>query len=363
MKTEKGPFNLIRRAWPLLLLFCVVPVILSGCGPSAKEIAQRQEAERQAAAAAAAEESARQQRIAAEQAAQAAAEAARQAKLRQTEQAGDRAARAGDLDSALASYDEVLVAVQGNGAEDQRLREKIIKAVIASKTAPSIPEEARRHAIRAQVFVKTQQSAGFAPGAAEMAQAVLIAPWWADGYYNLGVMQEGAEDYAGAIRSLRLSVLADPQGPNAEDIKTKTYELEVLQEEADKLRAMAGTWTNPKSGVKYEVAMEGKNFTAKNPSGWVLRGVKSGNDIAGTVTVPPGAFSNSNCFSPEYTSPLSGNISQDGHSIKFHYTMNNYNETYWNLTGSGPDNTGHDQGDCISVTLSGSAPDDFEIAR
>jgi hypothetical protein len=345
------------------MLLCLLPIVLGGCGPSAKEIAQRQEAERQAAAAAAAEESARQQRIAAEQAARAAAEAARQAKLRQTEQAGDQAAQAGDLDTALASYEEVLVAVQGNGAEDQRLREKIIKTVIASKTTPPIPEEARRHAIRAQVFVKTQQSAGFAPGAAEMAQAVLIAPWWGDGYYNLGVMQEGAEDYAGAIRSLRLSVLADPHGPNAEDIKTKTYELEVLQEEAEKVRAMSGTWTNPKSGIKYEVTMEGKNFTAKNPSGWVLRGVKNGNDIEGTVIVPPAGFTNSSCFTPEYTSPLSAKISQDGHSIKFQYTMNNYNETYWNLTGSGPNNTGHNQGDCISVTLQGSVPDEFEIAR
>jgi hypothetical protein len=63
---------------------------------------------------------------------------------------------------------------------------------------------------------------------------------------------------------------------------------------------------------------------------------------------------------------LSGQISQDGKSITFHYMENNYASTHWNITYSGlfaVNNTGHNQGDCISVTLQGSSPSEITIAR
>ncbi len=327
---------------------------LSGCGPSAKEIAQRQEAMLRAEAARAEAERVRQEEI-----------AARQAKLLKLEQDGDKAAEARDVDNALADYKELLNMSQDNRDEDQRVREKIIKFVATLKTPPPVPEEARRYAVRAQALVKTEQSAGFAPAAAELSNAVLLVPWWADGYYNLGLMQEGAEDYGGAVRSLKLCLLADPHAANADAIQNKIYELEVQKEEADKVQAMAGTWTNPKSGSVYTVSMNGKNFEAEH-SGWILRGVKEGNVIEGTITVPGMALWSNKCVSPEYTVPMKGQISPDGRSITFQYTQNNYASTHWNITGQGifgTNRTGHNQGDCISVTLQGTSPDEFTIAR
>ena len=347
-------------AVPMLLSGFFI-VFLSGCGPSQQEIAQREEDARireetaqRLEMARVAEEKARQEKI-----------AARQAELIRIEQGADRAAQAGDVDAALTGYKELLQVSQGNMEEDQRLREKIIKFVVSLKTPPPITEEVRRQVVRAQTMIRMNQGVG--PAAAELASAMILAPWWADGYYNLGLMQEGAGNFTGAIRSLKLCLLADPHAPNAEAIQNKIYELEVLKENDDKTSAMSGKWTNSKTGNVYTVSMDGNIFQAINRNKWILRGVKSGNMIEGTITVPAMAlWSENRCISPKYTVPLSGQISQDGKSITFHYIENTYNSTHWNITYSGlfaVNNTGHSQGECISVTLQGSHPSDFTIAR
>ncbi|MDE2293050.1 MAG: hypothetical protein KGL53_13295, partial [Elusimicrobia bacterium] len=270
----------------------------------------------------------------------------------------------GRLGQALASYEEALVGVQGDDDADLRLRRKVIKAVTSAGAQPPVPEEARRHAVRAQVLTRTEKEAGFAPAAAELEQAVLLAPWWGDGYYNLGLMQEGAKDYAGAARSLRLCLLASPDSPNASEVQNKVYELEVLQEEADKVRGLAGAWANPKSGVKYEVTMDGDRLTARSSSGLVIRAVKSGSAFDGTVTAPAvKAWTNNDCWTPEYTVPISGKLAPDGRSITFNYMENRYSSSYWHLSGSGTNNTGRRQGECVSVTLQGTSPEEFTIAR
>lgn len=346
----------VRNSFIVVILTMVlVSFSCPGCGPTAEEIRAQEQARLEMEARARQEAEARRQ-----------AEQARLAKIHAVETAGDNAAQAGDVDTALARYKEVLNLSHDNKDEDLRLREKIIRFVVSLKRQPPIPEEARRYAVRAQTLVKTQQSAGFAPAAAELANAMLLVPWWADGYYNLGLMQEGAGDFAGAIQSLKLYLLADTHAANAEAIRNKIYELEVLKENADKTQAMTGRWTNPKSGRTYDVSMNGNNFQAIGSSGFVLRGIKNNNTIEGTITVPSMALWENKCRTPEYTVPLSGQISLDGKSITFHYLSNNYTSTHWNITGQGifgANRTGHNQGDCISVTLQGTAPDDITIAR
>lgn len=354
----------------VIILGIIALFACTGCGPTQAEIMAMEQQKEQSrlqreAHLRAQEESQRQAKEAARQAKEAArqAEQARLAKIRAVEMAGDKAAQAGDPDAALVNYTEVLNLSQDRKDEDQRLREKIIRLVTSSKITPVIPEEARRHAVRAQALIKAKQSAGFAQAVTELSSAMLLAPWWADGYYNLGLMREGAEDFTGAIRSLRLSLLAEPHSRDSGAIQNKIYQLEIFQEEADKVRAMAGNWKNPKSGVLYTVTMNGKNFQAINTNGMGIRGVKDGNSIEGTVTIPSKkGWNNSDCRTPAYTVPITGKIGPDGNSITFNYMDNNYTATAW-IIGPGVNRTGHYQGECISVTLSGSSPDEFTIAR
>jgi len=224
---------------------------------------------------------------------------------------------------------------------------------VKAKLRPAVPEEARRHAVRAQVLIKTQQNAGFAPAAVELAQATALAPWWADAYYNLGLAQEGAADFGGAMRSLKLCLLAEPDSPNAVAIQNKIYELEVAKEQADKLNAMNGTWRNSATGNTYEVSMRGKDFEARSNYGYVLIGVKTLNSIEGTITVPSSTpWQGTDCRTPQYTVPMTAQITEDGKSITVRYMLNNYEAQYMKASGS-----------CVSVTLAGSNPDSYTIVH
>lgn len=335
----------------------------AGCGPSKKELARRAERERSAAEARAREEAMAAAAEAERQAARAAEEAKAAALLRREADA-DEAAKAGRLNKALSEFQAVLEAVRSDAAADERLRLKIIAVARAMTPPPPVPEEARRRAVRAQTLVRTQQAAGYAPAAVELAEAVRIAPWWADGYYNLGLMQEGAEDYAAAARSLRLCLKADPDAETAEAVQTKVYELEVLQEEADKVRGMAGAWTNKTTGNVYTATMNGKSFYARNKNGFEVRAVKEGLTLDGTLTVPAQkAWNDNDCWTPSYTAALTGRISQDLRTLTFEYMENSYNASFWRVTGSGPNTTGHKDGDCSAVTLTGSHPSEMVLIR
>lgn len=350
----------------VIMLGVITLFTCMGCGPTNEEIMAREQAqlERQRQAEAARLKVAEDRRRAEEakrlaEEARRQAEAARLAKIRATEAAGDEAAKAGDVTIALARYLEVMDLSSDNLDEDQRLREKIIRLVISAKKNPPVPEEARRYAVRAQTLVKTKRSAGYAQAVIELTSTMRLAPWWADGYYNLGLMQQGAEDFSGAIRSLKLCLLADTNAANAPAIRNKIYELEVLTEEAGQIKAMAGKWKNPKSGVVHDVTIEGKNFKAVSNTGYIIRGVMEGNTITGTITHPAWkAWTNCYCMTPEYTAPLSsGKISPDRRSITFNYIANTYTSSYWSEGG------GHFQGECRSVTLSGTVPDEMTMTR
>jgi len=347
----------------IVVLFCTAAAIsVTGCGPSQEEIMamekarmEREANERQQAELRRQAEKKRRQE-----------EERRITKIRSLESAGDQTVKAGSGDEALANYMGALKLGHDDAQDDQRLREKIINLTVFLKMRLPVPEEARRHAVRAQALLKAKQGAGFEQAVTELIEATSISPWWGDAYYNLGLMQEGAQDYAGAIRNLKLYLLADSADANAQVVRNKIYELEVLKEESDKTKAMSGTWKNIKSGVMYTVAMNGSNFKAENTNGWRLIGTKKNNSIEGTVTVPAmRRWPNNECVSPEYTVPMNATISNDERSITLRYMENNYASMHWNITTGllGINNTGHRQGECISVTLQGSSPDEITIAH
>jgi predicted TPR repeat methyltransferase len=87
---------------------------------------------------------------------------------------------------------------------------------------------------RGETRVKRGGPGSYEAASEEMEQAVLAAPWLADGYYKLGVIQEKAGKFSEATQNFRLYLLADPQSRNATPVQVKIYELERMKKEKEK---------------------------------------------------------------------------------------------------------------------------------
>lgn len=110
---------------------------------------------------------------------------------------------------------------------DNELREKIIRHVQSMKKAPAIPEEAREHFVMAATFVEqAKDNSGYERAIEQYKAALLTAPWWADAYKKLAIIQKTAAHYEDAIASLRLYLLTQPA--DARDAQDEIYKLKAL---------------------------------------------------------------------------------------------------------------------------------------
>jgi len=117
--------------------------------------------------------------------------------------------------------------------DDLALRQKIIKLALVMNPPPAIPEEAKRLVDRGMAAVQGAGSADdFKDAAAEFAKASLAAPWVANVYSNLGVVQDKVGLYTEAISSLNLYLLAAPNAPDAEATKSLIHQIEYRREKA-----------------------------------------------------------------------------------------------------------------------------------
>jgi tetratricopeptide (TPR) repeat protein len=117
--------------------------------------------------------------------------------------------------------------------ESVDLREKTIKYAQSLKQKPPVPEEYERLMARGSAFLKKATDAeGFKKAVDEFQQALVFAPWMAEGYLNLSTAQEKAGLFAEAIQSLNFALLADPGVKNARELRNHVYELEVYAEDA-----------------------------------------------------------------------------------------------------------------------------------
>ena len=116
---------------------------------------------------------------------------------------------------------------------DNALREKIIKHVQTMKQKPAVPEEARRHFVKAVTMQKEAKDIrGFELAANAYSQALLIAPWWADAYYNRGLALESSNQYDEAVRALKFYLLTNPGNSELRAAQDKIYALEAKKEMA-----------------------------------------------------------------------------------------------------------------------------------
>lgn len=220
-----------RWLWRRLSVCLLVGVVLApGCGPSRQEIMAMEQARIAAEA-----ERARVAEVKRQE------EEARVARIRAEETAGNEAAGSGRFEKALGHYRTVLNQVPRYDELDQRVRQAVIKMVLGMPAPPPIPDSVSRSMVRGEAKLKMGGTGSYEAAAREMEQAVLEAPWLANGYYNLGIVQENAEMFGQAIQNQKLYLIASPRSRNANAVQAKIYELEVLQEDQAKVLALAGT--------------------------------------------------------------------------------------------------------------------------
>jgi tetratricopeptide (TPR) repeat protein len=183
---------------------------------------------------------------------------------------GLQAETAGKYREALNHYVKALQSVPGDSAKDQQLREKIILLAQKIRPAPAVPEEVERHLSRGRAAVKAaKDEQGYLRAANEFRQALKIAPWLADGYYNLGLVLDKGGKYTEAMQNLKLYLIVSPNAADAREVKQLIYEIEYRQEEtvrANQLPDITGTWKrwlNGKWIATHDIRVTGRTIEIK----------------------------------------------------------------------------------------------------
>jgi tetratricopeptide (TPR) repeat protein len=109
---------------------------------------------------------------------------------------------------------------------DNALRERIIKLGTEIKPAPAVPEEARRSFVEGVNIVKLAKDESAQKLAiGSFNEALKIAPWWGDAYYNLAVVQELIGQLNDAERTLKWFLLTNPGESDAREAQDRIYGL------------------------------------------------------------------------------------------------------------------------------------------
>ncbi len=131
-------------------------------------------------------------------------------------------------------FNQALAQAQTN-PNDQPARERVIKAALGLKPPPTIPEDARRHFVKATAFQKGAKSVSdYGTAIDEYRQALVIAPWWGDAYYNMGVALDSAGQFDEAGTAFKTYLLTNPPEKDARDAQDRIYVLEAKREKATK---------------------------------------------------------------------------------------------------------------------------------
>jgi tetratricopeptide (TPR) repeat protein len=141
---------------------------------------------------------------------------------------------------------------------DDALRKKLIMLAATLQPPPAVPEEARRHFVKADTLARGAHAPeDYYAAIYEYREALALAPWWGDAYHDLGIVLESAGRYDDATKEVKFYLLTNPEAKDARAAQDEIYKIEAKQQEATKRAAEAqresakreqeqaiqGTWT------------------------------------------------------------------------------------------------------------------------
>lgn len=230
-----------------------------------------------------------------------------------------RQASQGDSTATLTVLATTLNKARGNPGPENDLRTKIFRYAGRLSAAPGLPDAAREHLIRVDYLIKNNRSADEIE--AELRNVLTVAPWWPDGYFNLGLAQAAAGRYPEARRNLELYLVAAPAGPKGQAVRDKLIELKIIQEEADKIAGLRGQWVGD-PGYTYSASLVGEKLQLSSSGRTITVAIK-GNALEGGVESQPYAGAE-NCQIPGQNHPATGTINGDRTVIEIEFPWSTY---------------------------------------
>gem|GEM_PF-1190793 len=195
----------------------------------------------------------------------------------------------------------------GPDAEDNAIASML--TYIATLPAwPGISEEAREHAVRAQYYLGKGKNVDGA--IKELHLALGVAPWWADGYHDLGVIEEGRGNHDEAKRRLKIFLAMAPNDPNARAVRDKMIEIDMAKEQEGKVASMGGAWTDGKRS--WTVSVRGDGMIISGNSRTFTMSMHEGM-LEGTMTGDGGTVQT--CSYPGQKHPATGKYDAEARTI------------------------------------------------
>ncbi len=104
--------------------------------------------------------------------------------------------------------------------------DEAVKYYRSQPTPPQLPEDARRHKIQAETAVRQKR---YMDAIRSYDDALRIAPWWPDGYYNRALLSAEEGVYREAIGDMKKYLQLEPTATDARTAQDKIYEWEGME--------------------------------------------------------------------------------------------------------------------------------------
>ena len=131
----------------------------------------------------------------------------------------------GQYRDALKEYVEILKIAEEKEAKE--IRSHVAMLIKARPDIAQLPEQARKHALRAEVATKEGK---FADAIREYKEALKISPFFPQIYKAQALNYEALKDYKQAITNLKIYLELYPDAPDAREAKDQIYKWEFMLE-------------------------------------------------------------------------------------------------------------------------------------